>query len=216
MATKFNNAFIFDEPAIGASASSWGSNIFVMHETTETDDTKWNEPHLLASSYDDQVGVATNTNSIEVIVPSAGLNLELYIATDTAADEYIALGVFGKTPAQSNTTGLARRWPGDIDSTNYAQPTDMWVPLQNMDRVDSARVSPSAAEQLTEQTAWITMAMDVGGPALKYDDGLAGTDSVWYMSKRASVYLAGCTSVIVGVKDGSTVSNGMILGRFVG
>ena len=213
---KFNNAFIFDEPAVGSSASSWGSNIFVMHETTETNDTRWNEPHLLASSYNDQAGVLTNTNSIEVIVPSAGLNLELYIATDTAADELIELGVFGKTPVQSRTTGLARRWPGDIDSTNYAQPDDMWIPLQNMDRIDSARAAPTGGNEITDQVAWITMAMDAGGPALKYDDGGGNTDSVWFLSKRASVYLAGCTSVIVGVKDGSAVSNGMILGRFVG
>jgi len=210
--TTFNNAFIFDQPAFGASASSWGSNIFVVHEALDTNDTKSNEPHVLASSYDNSVST-TNTNSIEVIVPSSGLSLELYVITDTAVDKTIELNVFGKVPTKDGITGLDRRWPGDIDSTNFDNPTDMWIPLQNLEAVYAAREDPTSTQTKTEQCAscQIVFDADTQGPALKYD-----STNEWYMSQRASMYLSGCTSIIVGVKAGNLISNGLLLGRFVG
>jgi len=211
MAT-FNNTFIFDAPAIGSPAASWGSNIFVMHDDVELNDDNWNEPHLLASSYDSSSAL-TNTNSIEVIVPSAGLSLEMYLVTDDITDEEVQLGVFGKVPTKEGITGTDRRWPGDVNSAAFDNPTDIWVPLQNLEAVYTSAVSPAIGAARTNQTSRITMSYDgdTQGPALKFD-----STNEWYMSQRVSVYLAGCTSVIVGVAAGSGISEGLVLGRFVG
>ena len=210
--TAFNNTFIFDAPAIGAPASSWGSNIFVIHNDASTNDTKWNEPHSLVAGYTDGQGVQ-GTNSQEIIVPSAGLSLELYTASDTAADTTVQMGVFGKVPKKSNITGTDRKWPGDVDSTNYAQPDDMWIPLQNLEAVWVAKNSPTTN---AEQATFISVQSDGTISAMKYDDTLGNTDSVWVLSQRTSVYLAGCTSVCVGLKLADGISNGLVLGRFVG
>jgi len=206
MAT-FNNAFIFDQPAFGASASSWGSNIFVVHnDPTAQVDTKWNEPHFLVDAYTDGQG-GDNTNSQEIIVPSCGLNLELYAVSDTSANKTLHLGVFGKVPTKNGITGINRKWPGDVDSSNYTNPTDMWVPLQNLEAVFNAVDAPAAG---TDQTGIIVL-QTASGLMTKFDAA-----DPWFMGQRSSVYLAGCTSICVSVKVNDSISQGLILGRFVG
>jgi len=206
--THYNNAFIFDAPAIGSPAASWGSNIFVVHNDASTTDTKWNEPHFLVDAYTDGQG-ADGTNSQEIVVPSAGLSLELYAASDgVGADTTVLVGVFGKVPKKSQLTGTDRKWPGDVDATNYDNPTDMWIPLQNLEAVWAAKNAPS---NTSEQCTYISIQSDSTIPAMKYD-----STNEWYLSQRTSVYLAGCRSICVGVKTADSITNGLILGRFVG
>ena len=211
MAT-FNNTFIFDAPAIGSPAASWGSNIFVVHDKVLTDATggataAWNQPHQLVANYDNSA-VTLGLNSQEIIVPSAGLSLELYLTSDTAADHTVTIGVWGKVPAKEGVTGLDRKWPNDVDSTNYADPTDMWIPLQNLEAVWVAKDSP---QLVTDQAGVISLQMDAS-ENFHYEH----IAKEWFMGHRTSVYLAGCKSICVGVKADDSVSNGMILGRFVG
>ena len=205
--TTYNNAFIFDQPAFGASASSWGSNIFVVHNDASVEDTKWNESHVLVAGYTDGQGLE-HTNTQEIIVPSCGLNLELFLTSDTAADYTVVCGVYGKVPTKDGITGTDRKWPGDVDSTNYSNPTDMWIPLQNLEAVWVAKDIPTES---TDQTGTIQLQMDNVRKALKYDD-----TNPWFMGHRTSVYLSGCTSICVSVKNADSVSQGLILGRFVG
>lgn len=209
--TTFNNAFIWSEPAIGSASASWGSNIFVVHNDASQDDTKWNEPHVLVAAYTDGQG-AEHTNSQEIIVPDAGLHLELYATSDTAADYTLEIGVFGKVPVKSGLTGTDRRWPQDIDTTNYGSLTDFWIPLQNQEAVWVAKDGPTTGEQ----DSFTLLQIEGQAPAFEYDDGLGNADSFWIMGPRTAVYLAGCTSICVGVKATDSVSNGLILGRFVG
>ena len=209
----FKNTFIFDSPAIGSPAASWGSNIFVIHEKAGVSDdisvstAAWNQPHQLVANHD-ATAFTLGLNSPEIVVPNAGLSLELFLTSDTAANHTVAIGVWGKVPAKEGVTGLARRWPNDIDSTNYADPTDMWIPLQNLEAVWIAKDGPTFGEQ---QAGVIALQMDAS-ENFHFEDG----SKEWFMGHRTSVYLAGCTSVCVGVKVDDSVSNGMILGRFVG
>tara|TARA_R110000824_G_scaffold8336_3_gene37665 strand:+ start:26109 stop:26747 length:639 start_codon:yes stop_codon:yes gene_type:complete len=212
MAT-FNNTMVFNAPAIGSPAASWGSNIFVVHDKVGVADAiggataGWNQPHQLVANYD-STAVTLGLNSQEIIVPDAGLSLELFLTSDTAANHTVTLGVWGKVPAKDGVTGLDRKWPSDVDATNYADPTDMWIPLQNLEAVWVAKDGPTAA---TDQGGVITIQMDVADHF-----HFEHASKEWFMGHRTSVYLAGCTSICVGVKTGDSVSNGMLLGRFVG
>lgn len=205
MAT-FKNTFIFDSPAIGSPAASWGSNIFVVHNDASQADTKWNEPHFLVGAYTDGQG-ADGTNTQEIIVPSAGLSLELYATSDTAAARTLHLGVFGKVPTKDSLTGNNRKWPGDVDSTNYDNPTDMWIPLQNLEAVWVAKDGPAIT---TDQGGKVALQID-NTDMMKFD-----STNEWYMGQRTSVYLAGCKSICVSVKVTDSIANGLVLGRFVG
>jgi hypothetical protein len=205
MAT-FNNTMIFNEPAIGSPAASWGSNIFVVHNDASLADTRWNEPHVLVAAYTDGQGL-TETNTQEIIVP-AGLSLELFLTSDTAADHTVVCGVYGKVPTKEGVTGIDRKWPGDVDSTNYTNPTDMWIPLQNLEAVWTAKDIPTES---TDQTGTVQLQMDNVRTAIKFNGA-----NPWFMGHRTSVYLAGCTSICVSVKNADSVSQGLILGRFVG
>ena len=216
MAT-FNNTMIFNEPAIGSSASSWGSNLFVIHNAAHVADTKWNEPNYLVGAYTDGVG-ADGTNSQEIIVPDAGLSLELYIVQDdaaSAADCTVLCGVFGKVPKKDGVTGINRKWPSDVGSgaaasTVFGDPTDMWVPLQNLEAV---WVAKDNANETSEQCETVSLQTDATLQPVKFDVG--STD--WFMYKRTSVYLAGCTSVCIGLQNiDSLAANAMVVGRFVG
>jgi len=217
MAT-FKNTFIFDAPAIGSPAASWGSNLFVVHNAAHVDDTKWNEPLFLTDAYTDGVG-GQGTNSQEIIVPNAGLSLELYVVQDdagTASDATLLCGVFGKVPKKDGVTGINRKWPSDVGSgtaasTVFGDPTDMWVPLQNLEAVWTAANTQTPA---TNQGPYIALQTEatVASAPIKYD-----LTADWFMHQRTSVYLAGCTSICVSVKDkDSLVANAMIVGRFVG
>ena len=205
MAT-FKNTFIFDAPSIGSPAASWGSNIFVVHNDASVADTKWNEPHFLVDAYTDGQG-ADGTNTQEIIVPSAGLSLELYATSDTAAARTLRLGVFGKVPTKDGITGNNRKWPGDVDSSNYDNPTDMWIPLQNLEAVWVAKDAPAVA---TDQGGVVALQID-NTDMMKFN-----STNEWYMGQRTSVYLAGCKSICVGVKTTDSIANGLVLGRFVG
>jgi hypothetical protein len=217
--TTFNNTFVFDAPAVGSPAASWGSNIFVVHNCAHLPDTLWNEPLALTAAYTDGVG-GQGTNSQEIVVPNAGLSLEMYIVQDdanTAADSTVLCGVFGKVPTKDGVTGINRKWPSDVGSgtaasTVFGEPADMWVPLQNLEAIWSMKNAPAPGTDQTQYNALQTNATD-GDTALFYDIG--GTD--WRMYQRTSVYLAGCTSICVSVKtiDG-LLANAMIVGRFVG
>ena len=83
----------------------------------------------------------------------------------------------------------------------------MWIPLQNLEAVWVAKDGPAAA---TDQGGVITIQMDAADH-MHFEHA-----NEWFMGHRTSVYLAGCTSICVGVKTGDSVSNGMLLGRFVG
>jgi len=205
MAT-FKNTFIFDAPSIGSPAASWGSNIFVVHNDASVADTKWNEPHFLVDAYTDGQG-ADGTNTQEIIVPSAGLSLELYATSDTAAARTLRLGVFGKVPTKDGITGNNRKWPGDVDSSNYDNPTDMWIPLQNLEAVWVAKDAPAVA---TDQGGVVALQIH-NTDMMKFT-----STNEWYMGQRTSVYLAGCKSICVGVKTTDSIANGLVLGRFVG
>lgn len=216
MAT-FKNTFLFDAPAIGSPAASWGSNIFVIHNAAHVADTKWNEPIFLTGAYTDGVG-ADGTNSQEIIVPSAGLSLEMYIVQDdagSASDSSIQCGVFGKVPSKEGVTGINRKWPSDVGSgtaasTVFGEPDDMWVPLQNLEAV---WVAKNNADEISEQCETVQLQTDATLSPVKFDVG--STD--WFMYKRTSVYLAGCKSICVGIQTAdSLVANAMIVGRFVG
>ena len=216
MAT-FNNTMIFNQPAFGASASSWGSNLFVVHNCAHVPDTKWNEPNFLVGAYTDGVGT-DGTNTQEIIVPDTGLSLELYIVQDDAgavADCTVLCGVFGKVPKKEGITGIDRKWPSDVGSgtaasTVFGDPTDMWVPLQNLEAVWVAKNAPSV---ITDQGPTVSLQTDATLQPIKFDVG--STD--WFMHQRTSVYLAGCTSICVSVQTpDSMVANAMIVGRFVG
>jgi len=209
--TKFNNTFIFDAPAIGAPAASWGSNIFVVHDNVIDDDgtgatAVWNQPQELVAAYSNTV-TTLGTNSQEIIVPSAGLSLELFLTSDTAADHTVRIGVWGKVPVKDGLTGADRKWPHDVNSGSYGDPTDMWIPLQNLEAVWMAKAAPTLD---TDQAGVISLQMD-----LTENFHWAGAGP-WFMGHRTSVYLAGCKSICVGVKDFDSVSEGLILGRFVG
>ena len=205
MAT-FNNTMIFNEPAIGSPAASWGSNIFVVHNDASVADTKWNEPHVLVAAYTDGQG-ADGTNTQEIIVP-AGLSLDFFLTVDTAADHTVICGVYGKVPTKEGVTGINRKWPGDVDPTNYTNPTDMWIPLQNLEAVWVAKDTPTES---TDQTGTVQLQIDNVRTAIKFDGA-----NPWFMGHRTSVYLAGCTSICVSVKNADSISQGLILGRFVG
>jgi|6_EtaG_2_1085325.scaffolds.fasta_scaffold168116_1 hypothetical protein len=216
MAT-FNNTFIFDAPAIGSPAASWGSNLFVVHNAAHVADTKWNEPIYLTGAYTDGVGL-DGTNSQEIIAPSAGLSLELYIVQDdasAAADCTVLCGVFGKVPTKDGVTGIDRKWPSDVGtgtaaSTVFGEPADMWIPLQNLEAV---WVAKDNATESTEQCETVSLQTDATLQPVKFD--VASTD--WFMYKRTSVYLAGCKSICVGVQaTDSLAASAMIVGRFVG
>ena len=335
----FNNTMIFNEPAIGSPAGTWGSNLFVVHNAASVADTKWNEPNVLVAAYTDGIG-GQGTNSQEIVVPDAGLNLELFIAQDDAGsigDHTILCGVYGKVPIKQGVSGRDRKWPSDIgtitaatatisfatdnategqkfDMTDYAgltktyicgpdsasngdldsdgnviwrvtgdhvdaasalrlaiiganghngtigvvhsggtgnltltqqgggvegntafgggpvtnctiptyftggaeaattfgDPTDMWVPLQNM---EATWVAKDNAGETTEQCETVQLQTDGTLAPIKYD--VSG--AVWYMFKRTSVYLSGCTSVCVSVQAADSLpANAMIVGRFVG
>lgn len=210
----FNNTFIKSEPAIGAPAASWGSNMFVVHNAASVADTKWNEPNTLVAAYTDGVG-GQGTNSQEIVVPDAGLNLELFICQDDAGslgDHTILCGVYGKVPIKEGVSGTDRKWPSDVSSTTFGDPTDgcLWVPLQNM---EATWVAKDNAAENSEQCETVQLQTDGTLAPIKYD--VSG--KVWYMFKRTSVYLAGCTSVVVSVQAADSLpANSMILGRFVG
>ena len=121
----FKNTMIFNEPAIGSPAGTWGSNMFVVHNAAHTADTKWNEPNTLVAAYTDGVG-AQGTNSQEIVVPDAGLNLELFIAQDdasSAADCTVLCGVYGKVPVKDGVSGRDRKWPSDMGTITAATAT---------------------------------------------------------------------------------------------
>ena len=121
----FNNTFIFEAPAIGSPAASWGSNLFVVHNASSVEDTKWNEPNVLVAAYTDGVG-SQGTNTQEIIVPSAGLSLELYVVQDdagTASDSTLLCGVFGKVPKKDGVSGRDRKWPADVGVLTAATAT---------------------------------------------------------------------------------------------
>ena len=204
---------IFNEPAIGSPAGTWGSNMFVVHNAAHTADTKWNEPNTLVAAYTDGAG-SQGTNSQEIVVPDAGLNLELFIAQDddsSAADCTVLCGVYGKVPVKDGVSGTDRKWPSDVSST-FGDPTDgyLWVPLQNMEATWVAKNGPNSQ---SEQGPTVSLQTDATLQPIKYDV----TDKVWFMHQRTSVYLAGCTSVCVSVQAvDSLAANAMILGRFVG
>ena len=214
----FNNTMIFNAPAIGSPAASWGSNIFVVHNAAHVADTKWNEPLFLTGAYTDGVGT-DGTNTQEIIVPDAGLSLELYVVQDdanTAADSTVLCGVFGKVPKKDGVTGIDRKWPSDVGSgtaasTVFSEPADMWIPLQNLEAVWKMNNTPIPG---TDQGQYIALQTNAtaGDSAVHYD-----LTNDWRMYQRTSVYLAGCTSICVGLKtiDG-LLANAMIVGRFVG
>jgi len=215
MAT-FNNTMVFNAPAIGSPAASWGSNIFVIHNAAHVADTKWNEPIYLTGAYTDGVG-ADGTNSQEIIVPDAGLSLEMYIVQDdasSAADCTVICGVYGKVPTKDGVTGIDRKWPSDVGSgtaasTVFSEPADMWVPLQNLEAVWVAKDNPM---KNAEQGPSIQLQTDATLQPIKFD-----LTNDWFMHQRTSVYLAGCTSICVGIQTAdSLAANAMIVGRFVG
>tara|TARA_R100000664_G_scaffold34033_1_gene53570 strand:+ start:523 stop:1161 length:639 start_codon:yes stop_codon:yes gene_type:complete len=210
----FKNTMIFNEPAIGSPAASWGSNLFVIHNAAHTADTKWNEPNTLVAAYTDGAG-GQGTNSQEIVVPDAGLNLELFIAQDdasSAADCTVLCGVYGKVPVKDGVSGTDRKWPSDVSSSTFGDPTDgyLWVPLQNM---EASWVAKNDAAENSEQCETVQLQTDATLAPIKYD--VSG--KVWFMYKRTSVYLSGCTSVCVSVQSAdSLAANAMIVGRFVG
>lgn len=217
MAT-FKNTMIFNSPAIGSPAASWGSNLFVVHNCASVADTKWNEPLFLTDAYTDGVG-ADGTNTQEIIVPDAGLSLELYVVQDdagTATDSTVLCGVFGKVPKKEGVTGINRKWPSDVGtgtaaSAVFSDPTDMWVPLQNLEAVWKMANGQTPA---TDQGPYIALQTEatVASAPIKFD-----LTNDWFMHQRTSVYLAGCTSICVSVKSAdSLAANAMIVGRFVG
>ena len=209
----FNNTMIFNEPAIGSPAGTWGSNMFVIHNAAHVEDTKWNEPNTLVAAYTDGGG-GQGTNSQEIVVPDAGLNLELFIAQDdsaSAAARTVLCGVYGKVPIKEGVSGTGRKWPSDVDS-DLGDPTDgyLWVPLQNM---EATWVAKDNANETTEQCETVSLQTDGTLAPIKYDV----SSKVWFMYKRTSVYLSGCTSVCVSVQAAdSLAAKAMILGRFVG
>ena len=87
----------------------------------------------------------------------------------------------------------------------------MWVPLQNLEAVWKMNNNQTPA---TDQGPYIALQTEatVASAPIKFD-----LTNDWFMHQRTSVYLAGCTSICVSVKDAdSMVANAMIVGRFVG
>lgn len=220
--STFNNTFIWNQAVVGSPGASVGGNIFCLHEGGATtaafvnDVDAYNRPHYLVENYDpDDTGSGSkDTNSIEVIVPDGARSIEAYIISSDLAEVWFTYAIFGKVPTKGEVTGNQRKWPGDIDPTNYAQPDAMWVPLQNL---EAAWNPHNGHVHATKQSA--LQYQRFGGnndPAMVVATATHGGSEVMYMHRRTEFYLGGCTSVVLGVFAANNRADGQVLGRFVG
>ena len=200
-----NLGFRLNEPRIGTGASAIGGYMFVLNDSITAADAKPLDPY-----YDN------GTNVRPAIVPDMGLQLEMYVVWDGSAT---SLGVapevtvFGLTPTPNKDRRL---WPYDIDtgfkdvSADTVSP-GLWVPLTNTDAPFSSASAPTDTLETSDHIQFPDTA------AIAHDDG--GDADKWRMTRRISVYLGGCTQVMVLCKTGTGTTNidkAMVIGRFVG
>lgn len=141
-----------------------------------------------------------DTSVRPVLVPNMGLYLEMYHIYNKTTDPSVTalqVRVFGLTPAPA--TGDRRKWPYDDNTAIYdLNPSEMWVPLQDPDNTSVSYIEFNN-----------THAMDV----------VQGSFNT-RVSMRRKVYVAGCTKIMVTVKQvaGNLASGatGLVAGRFVG
>jgi hypothetical protein len=121
-------------------------------------------------------------------VPNDYMYLDLFVACASASGDP-TVQCYGKVPSKSPSAN--RRWPADALPAVFDEVDSFWVPLLDSTGTHPIALDTSAAVQYGDPAEWI-----VGVPS--------------------SVYLAGCTAVMVLPTSAGTVVNGVILGRFVG
>jgi len=203
LGAKTNEGFKAGNPAVGTGASSIGGKMFVLNENALAVDADPDNPY------------ADNGSDVRpAIVPSMGLQLEMYVCWEAVGTGSIAttlstvpeVYVYGKVPDQGQT----RLWPQDIgaefkDLAGDAVNPGFWIPLTNTD----AAYTVGTVDDETDTGDYVQFPAT---PAIVSGDS-------WAMTRRVPVYLAGCTEVMVLVKTvaaGTNIDAAMVVGRFVG
>jgi len=204
LGAKTNLGFKAGNPAVGTGASSIGGKMFVLNENAAAVDADPDNPYA-----------DNGTDVRPAIVPSMGLQLEMYVCWEAVDTTGIATSlstapevyVYGKVP----DNGQGKLWPQDIASSQFkdlaadAVNPGFWIPLTNTD----AAYTVGTVDDETDTGDYVQF------PAT----GAVVSGDSWAMSRRVPVYLAGCTEVIVLVKKaaaGTQLDAAMIVGRFVG
>jgi len=156
-----------------------------------------------------------DANVVQVKVPKVGTRLELYllIPGTSAPVGSTVLNAYGLVPfAGTDPTNVVYPNPGIVSSASFDSTLEIPVPLTST--ADDATTAITIANTVSLTQALTTVPANVvnwQGVTVTNGD----TVKRYLLSKKQSVNIAGCTSVITLISTGSGVANSMIIGRFV-
>jgi hypothetical protein len=184
-------------PAIGDVLSSHGSSLIIANSDLLTSTVDNDDPWAIVAEDD---ATASNCRMISTAQSYIYANIYGIWTQDAPLGNTPTVRVYGKVPHWNGSVD-DREWPEDTDDTNFetvgANDEGFWIPLVDPDAPTSG---------LIEIDATISCAYTRNGASPDFDVGLAKT-----------VYLAGCSHILVAVVTQATGPTAAMVGvRLVG